>query len=209
VGDQEHLNINCLGTFDDKTCTAKFNVEGVRMTVLLDTGARVSVAARRYLPAGLHIYPLEKPLVVGGFADGMSRTCDGKVYPNIETLDGGRFEEHGIYVLEGVQQELILGKDWLTKHECIWHMKAPNDHVSLKSDRGRLEIGAEKAETIRVANINVPTGENTEEEGTDQPFGDLTPHHIAQVHLNVVTTVPARQAVMLEVPVCFEMKDAS
>ena len=131
---EKKFSINLAGS--PNSCVIQLGKQ--RYRALVDTGAEVSLVHRRVFDKLKHGYVLGKQKVNLQAVNGNKLQVDGCA--TIKFKLGGRKFHHTFYVVDGLNRNVILGKDWIINNKVVLYfnelcsMKIGQVYVPLEED---------------------------------------------------------------------------
>ena len=131
---EKNFSINLAGS--PNSCVIQLGKQ--RYRALVDTGAEVSLVHRRVFDKLKHGYDLGKQKVNLQAVNGNKLQVDGCA--TIKFKLGGRKFQHTFYVVDGLNRNVILGRDWIIDNKVVLYfnelrsMKIGQVYVPLEED---------------------------------------------------------------------------
>ena len=131
---EKNFSINLAGS--PNSCVIQLGKQWYR--ALVDTGAKVSLVHRRVFDKLKHRYVLGKQKVNLQAVNGNKLQVDGCA--TIKFKLGGRKFQHMFYVVDGLNRNVILGRDWIINNKVVLYfnelcsMKIGHVYVPLEED---------------------------------------------------------------------------
>ncbi len=129
---EKNFSINLAGS--PNSCVIQLGKQ--RYRALVDTGAEVSLVHRRVFDKLKHGYDLGKQKVNLQAVNGNKLQVDGCA--TIKFKLGGRKFQHTFYVVDGLNRNVILGRDWIIDNKVVLYF---NELRSMKIGPGVCATG--------------------------------------------------------------------
>jgi len=150
------------------TRTTSLLLASRKLKALLDNGADISAIEAQHVPDGVAIYALESGFSVS-VANDQSLQLVGLTFLKFRTPEGRKLHEHPFFVVEKLNCQVILGVDFLERHELNWKVRgrrsgldeltwvvADGTRLPVKVHKNRPKSGSASLR-LRLSNISVMT----------------------------------------------------